>query len=57
MYGDVQIYLSNQTAHDYENNFAVYFGNVKTLNCFGNDQCLGLKLVSDEVNQIFPLLF
>ena len=31
-------------------NFAVYFGVITVLNCFGDDQCLGLKLVSDEVN-------
>ena len=34
-------------------NFAVYFGVITVLNCFGNDQCLGLKLVSDEVIQVF----
>ena len=38
-------------------NFAVYFGIITVLNCFGDDQCLGLKLVGDEVNQVFPLLF
>ena len=38
-------------------NFAIYFRVVTFLNCFGDDQCLGLKLVSDEVNQVFPLLF
>ena len=38
-------------------NFAVYFGIITVLNCFGDDQCLGLKLVSDEVSQVFPLLF
>ena len=38
-------------------NFAVYFGIITNLNGFGDDQCLGLKLVSDEVNQAFPLLF
>ena len=38
-------------------NFAVYFGLITVLNCFGDDQCLELKLVSDEVNQNFPLLF
>ena len=37
--------------------FAVYFGIITVLNCFGDDQCLGLKLVGDEVNQVFPLLF
>ena len=31
-------------------NFAIYF---TVLNCFGDDQCLGLKLVSDKVNRIF----
>ena len=38
-------------------NFAVEFGTITVLNCFGDDQCLVLKLVSDEVNQVFPLLF
>ena len=38
-------------------NFAVYFGIITVLNCFGDDQCLWLKLVCDEVNQVFPLLF
>ena len=38
-------------------NFVVYFGVITAMNCFGDDQCLGLKLVSDEVNQFFPLLF
>ena len=38
-------------------NFAIYFSVITVLNCFGDDQCLGLKLVSDEVNQVFPLLF
>ena len=44
-------------------NFAVYFGIITVLNCFGDDQCLGhclgddQKLVSDEANQVFPLLF
>ena len=38
-------------------NFAFFFGIITVLNCFGDDQCLGLKLVSDEVNQVFLLLF
>ena len=38
-------------------NFAVYFGIITVLNCFGDDQCLGLNFVSDKVNQVFPLLF
>ena len=38
-------------------NFAVYFGIIAVLNCFEDDQCAGLKLISDEVNQVFPLLF
>ena len=29
-------------------NFAVYFGIITVLNCFGDDQCLGLKLVSES---------
>ena len=37
-------------------NFAIYFSVITVLNCFGDDQCLGLKL-SEEVNQVFPLLF
>ena len=37
--------------------FANYFSVITVLNCFGGDQCLGLKLVSDEINQVFPLLF
>ena len=38
-------------------NFAVYFGIITVLNCFGDDHCLGLKLLSDKVNQVFPVLF
>ena len=38
-------------------NFAVYFGIVTVLNCFGDNQCLRLKLVGDNVNQVSPLLF
>ena len=38
-------------------NINLQFGIITVLNCFGDDQCLGLKLVSDEVNQVFPLLF
>ena len=38
-------------------NFAIYFSVIAVPNCFGEDQCLGLKLVCDEVNQVFPLLF
>ena len=38
-------------------NFAVYFGVITVLNSFEDDQCLGLKLVSDEFNQVFSLLF
>ena len=38
-------------------NFAVYIGIITVLNCFGDDQCLGLKLVSDEVDPVFALLF
>ena len=26
-------------------NFAVYFGIITVLNCFGDDQCLGLKML------------
>ena len=40
-----------------DTNFAIYFRVITVLNCFGNDQCLFLKLVSDEVNHVFPLLF
>ena len=31
-------------------NFAIYFRVITVLNCFGDDQRLGLKLVSDELN-------
>ena len=37
-------------------NFAIYFSVITVLTCFGDDQCFELKLVSDEVNQVFPLL-
>ena len=36
---------------------AICFSVIAVLNCFGDDQCLGLKLVGDKVNQVFPLLF
>ena len=38
-------------------NLPIYFRVITVLNCFGDDQCLELKLVSDEVNQVLPLLF
>ena len=38
-------------------NLANYFSVLTVLNCFGDDQSLGLKLVGDEVKQVFPLLF
>ena len=38
-------------------NFAIYFRVSTVLNSFGDDQCPGLKLVGDKVNQNFPLLF
>ena len=31
-------------------NYAIFFSVFTVLNCFGDDQCLGLKLVSDELN-------
>ena len=43
----VQIYLSNQTTHGYEYQLCDFF---HCFYSFGDDQCLGLKLVSDEVN-------
>ena len=38
-------------------NFAIYFTVISVLKSLGDDQILGLKLVSDEVNQVCPLLF
>ena len=37
--------------------FAVYIRVVIVLIGFGADQCLGLKIVSYDVNQVIPLLF
>ena len=34
--------------------FAIFFSVFTFLNCFVDDQCLGLKLVSDEFNHVFP---
>ena len=33
--------------------FTIYFRVFKALNCFEDDQCLALKLFSDEINQLF----
>ena len=37
--------------------FAIYFRVITVLNSFGDDQCLELNIVSDEINQVFQMLF